>query len=127
MAKSRENKLERKFRKKLYQALIESGISHRYRKNHRKIPGTPDIFFPKLNYAIFIHGCFWHGHGCKYNFEKSDKEWENRQENQRYRDEYVYEKLNLIGIEMDIVWECEINNNINQEVERIIAIVKFLS
>lgn len=39
----------------------------RYRKNDRKLPGTPDLVLPKYRTVIFINGCFWHGHeGCKY-------------------------------------------------------------
>lgn len=39
----------------------------RYRKNVKQLPGTPDIVFPKYKTAVFVNGCFWHGHkGCKY-------------------------------------------------------------
>lgn len=38
----------------------------RYRKNVKRLPGTPDIVFPKYKTAVFVNGCFWHGHkGCK--------------------------------------------------------------
>ena len=39
----------------------------RYRKNDKRLPGSPDIVFPKYKTVIFVNGCFWHGHtGCKY-------------------------------------------------------------
>jgi len=39
----------------------------RYKLHDKTLPGKPDIVLPKLKTAIFIHGCFWHGHkGCKY-------------------------------------------------------------
>ena len=46
-------------------ALFDNGF--RYRKNDRRLPGTPDIVLPKYRTVIFVNGCFWHGHtGCKY-------------------------------------------------------------
>lgn len=38
----------------------------RYRKNDKRLPGTPDIVLPKYKTVIFVNGCFWHGHECKY-------------------------------------------------------------
>ena len=44
----------------------------RYRKNVKQLPGTPDIVFPKYKTAVFVNGCFWHGHKeCKYCFSNS--------------------------------------------------------
>lgn len=52
---------------------------YRYRKNYNKLPGSPDIYLQKYNTAIFINGCFWHGHeGCKYfNIPKSNTKFGN--------------------------------------------------
>ncbi len=49
----------------------------RYRLHGRKLPGKPDIVLPKYKTAIFVHGCFWHGHeGCKYFVvPKTRREW----------------------------------------------------
>ena len=44
----------------LRKALFANG--YRYRINYKKLPGKPDIVFPKYKTAIFVHGCFWHGH-----------------------------------------------------------------
>lgn len=42
---------------------------HRYSLNSKKVFGHPDIYLPKYNTAIFIHGCFWHRHfGCQYSY-----------------------------------------------------------
>ena len=39
----------------------------RYRKNDKKLPGSPDVVLPKYRTVIFVNGCFWHGHdGCRY-------------------------------------------------------------
>lgn len=54
-------KPEVKLRKELWRR------GFRYRKNDKRLPGSPDIVLPKHRTIIFIHGCFWHGHkGCKY-------------------------------------------------------------
>ncbi|NTV91900.1 MAG: DNA mismatch endonuclease Vsr, partial [Chlorobiaceae bacterium] len=47
----------------LRKALHEMGF--RYRLHDRKLPGSPDLVFPKYRAVIFVHGCFWHRHGCK--------------------------------------------------------------
>ena len=45
--------------------LFANGL--RYRKNDRRLPGTPDIVLPKYKTVVFVNGCFWHGHeGCRY-------------------------------------------------------------
>lgn len=45
--------------------LFKNGF--RYKLHDKKLPGKPDIVFPKLKTIIFVHGCFWHGHdNCKY-------------------------------------------------------------
>ena len=45
-------------------ALFARGF--RYRLHNPKLPGRPDIVLPKYRAAVFIHGCFWHGHNCRY-------------------------------------------------------------
>lgn len=49
----------------------------RYRLHDKKLPGKPDIVLPQYRTAIFVHGCFWHGHeGCKYFvIPKTRTEW----------------------------------------------------
>ena len=59
--KSKDTKPELIVRKYLFSQ------GFRYRINVKRLPGTPDIVLPKYRTAIFINGCFWHGHGgCKY-------------------------------------------------------------
>ncbi len=38
---------------------------YRFRLHRRDLPGTPDLVFPRARRAIFVHGCYWHGHGCR--------------------------------------------------------------
>ena len=42
------------------------GLGYRFRLHRRDLPGSPDIVFPSRGKVIFVHGCFWHGHGCRW-------------------------------------------------------------
>ncbi len=58
--RSRDTKPERRVRSDLHRA------GYRFRVHRRDLPGSPDIVLPKFRTAIFVHGCFWHGHeGCR--------------------------------------------------------------
>lgn len=83
----------------------------RYRKNVRKLPGTPDLVVPKYRTVIFVNGCFWHGHeGCKYFvWPKSNAEfWRKKIETNISRDQRKEAQLRDMGWNVMIVWECEL-------------------
>lgn len=83
----------------------------RYRKNVRKLPGTPDLVLPKYRTVIFVNGCFWHGHeGCKYFvWPKSNAEfWRQKIETNISRDQRKESQLRDMGWNVMIVWECEL-------------------
>ena len=83
----------------------------RYRKNDKRLPGSPDIVLPKHKTVIFIHGCFWHGHkGCKcYVIPKTNTEfWTEKVSRNQRRDEDVWRQLEAKGWSVIIVWECEL-------------------
>lgn len=87
--------------------LYRNGL--RYRINC-KITGKPDIVFIKNKIAIFIHGCFWHLHNCKYsNFPKSNSEfWRNKLIENKKRDSQVERTLENQGWKVYIIWECNL-------------------
>ena len=71
-------------------------MGYRYRINDKRLPGTPDIVLPKYRTAIFIHGCFWHGHkGCKYyTIPKTNTEfWQSKVARNQERDQEVWRQL----------------------------------
>ncbi|HEY7838642.1 MAG TPA: very short patch repair endonuclease [Terriglobales bacterium] len=82
----------------------------RFRLQRRDLPGTPDLVFPRLNTALFVHGCFWHGHpGClDGRIPKSRRDyWEPKLAGNKRRDAKNQRRLRSIGWRVVVVWECE--------------------
>lgn len=93
----------------LRHALWRQGF--RYLINDKHLPGRPDIVLPRYRTAIFVHGCFWHGHnGCKYyNVPKTNTEfWAAKIARNKERDQEVWRKLEAKGWSVIIVWECQL-------------------
>ncbi len=83
----------------------------RYRINDKNLPGSPDIVLPKYRTAVFIHGCFWHGHlNCKYYaVPKTNTEfWKAKVARNQERDQEVWRQLEAKGWFVIIVWECQL-------------------
>ena len=83
----------------------------RYRKNDKRLPGTPDIVLPKYKTVIFVNGCFWHGHeSCKYFVwpKSNPKFWKEKIEANIARDNQKSKLLKSKGWKVIIVWECEL-------------------
>ena len=83
----------------------------RYRKNDKHLPGTPDIVLPKYKTAIFINGCFWHGHEeCKYFIwpQNNAEFWHNKISTNKARDAKKHQELRSLGWNVVIVWECQL-------------------
>ena len=93
----------------LRHALWRKGF--RYRVNDKRLPGSPDIVLPRYRTAIFIHGCFWHGHkGCKhYAVPKTNRDfWIKKVIRNQERDQEVWRQLEAEGWFVIIVWECQL-------------------
>ena len=84
-------------------------LGYRYRLNAKKLPGRPDIVLPGRKQAIFVHGCFWHGHGCpKGRAPKSRLEyWEPKLQTNRERDAAQVLALEDLGWSVLTIWQCE--------------------
>ena len=92
--------------------LFSKGL--RYRKNVKELPGKPDIVLPKYKTAVFINGCFWHGHqGCKYFVvPKTNTEYWTKKINRNIdRDNGTYASLQKSGWNVLVVWECELKKD----------------
>ena len=90
----------------------------RYRINVRTLPGKPDRVLPKYKIAIFVHGCFWHGHDCKKGKLPSSNIdfWKNKILKNKLRDNENQAQLALLSWKVIVIWQCEISK-IDKKIE----------
>lgn len=84
---------------------------YRYRLHRRDLPGKPDIVFPSKKKAVFVNGCFWHGHHCNRGARKpktNTEYWENKIQCNRVRDKRHRIELGKLGWKTCTIWECEL-------------------
>lgn len=94
---------------RLRRVLHRQGL--RYRLHDKKLPGSPDLVFPRFRAVVFINGCFWHAHkGCKFATMPSTKKkfWKDKFEANTNRDRRNYEALMKLDWRVLVVWECAI-------------------
>lgn len=86
------------------------GMGYRYRLHRRDLPGSPDIVLPKHRVAVFVHGCFWHGHGCHlFRWPATREEfWKAKIARNIERDAEALTALNAAGWRTLVVWECAV-------------------
>ena len=91
----------------------------RYRLNYKNLPRSPDIYIPKYKVAIFVNGCFWHMHeNCRYaSIPKNNHDfWKNKLEGNVQRDKQNYIRLESMGINVIVVWGCEIKQMMKDKI-----------
>ena len=94
------------------------GHGYRYRLNHPRLPGKPDIVMRKYRTCIFVNGCFWHGHeGCRYyTIPKTNTEfWVNKVKRNKERDVKVQHELAAMGWHCITIWECELKPKVREK------------
>ncbi len=87
---------------------------YRYRLNVKSVPGKPDIVMRKYRTAIFVNGCFWHGHeGCRmFVMPKSNTAfWKEKIEHNRERDNRNYQLLISAGWQVIVLWQCKLTKD----------------
>lgn len=87
-----------------------TALGYRYRLHKETLPGKPDLVFASRRKAIFVHGCFWHGHHCKRGARepKANSEyWGAKIRRNRERDQSTTGALQASGWEVLVIWECE--------------------
>ena len=110
--KSRNTKPEILVRKFLFSR------GFRYRLNHPRLPGHPDLVLRKYRTVIFVNGCFWHGHEeCRhYVLPKSNVDfWQRKIERNRARDIEEQHRLASLGWHCITVWECQLKPKVRQQ------------
>ena len=104
--KSKDSVPEIRVRKLLH------SLGFRYKLYDPKLPGKPDLVFPKYKTVLFVHGCFWHRHkGCKYAYMPKTRQnfWKTKFNSNIERDIKVQKQLNSSGWKILIIWECELS------------------
>lgn len=89
----------------------------RYRLNHPRLPGHPDIVLRKYRTVIFVNGCFWHGHeNCKYfRLPKTNIDfWQKKIERNKERDKEEQCQLAAMGWHCITVWECQLKSKVRE-------------
>ena len=91
---------------------IVHGMGYRYRLHVRDLPGKPDLVFRRKKKVIFVHGCFWHQHGCNhYRMPKSKRDfWLPKLRKNTERDKKVSDLLTAQGWNILVVWECQLKD-----------------
>ncbi|HUG63131.1 MAG TPA: very short patch repair endonuclease [Methylomirabilota bacterium] len=86
----------------------------RYRLHPKHLPGRPDLVFPRLKLAVFVHGCQWHWHGCKRSrMPATNREyWERKIARNVARDQEARAALEALGWRWFVAWECELRSSI---------------
>ena len=83
---------------------------YRYRLYVKSLPGRPDIVMRKWRTAIFVHGCFWHGHDCQKHRPTTNAEfWQEKFARNRERDAHNQALLQAAGWHVIVVWECQLS------------------
>lgn len=87
---------------------------YRYRLHQNNLPGKPDIVFTRHRKAVFVNGCFWHKHHCKFfKWPQTNTEfWKKKINENVRRDRKYYQALIGNGWKYHIVWECELRSGI---------------
>ena len=88
-------------------------LGARYRLHRASLPGKPDIVLPGRRLAVFVHGCFWHGHDCARGARvpKANRDyWTGKVARNRTRDTANVAALTAAGWRVETVWECELKD-----------------
>ena len=98
------------------------GQGIRYRLSPRNLPGKPDLVLRRFGAAIFVHGCFWHGHdGCRFATVPATRTefWTAKISANKQRDAVSEEKLLALGWRVAVVWECALKSNQTGTLQRV--------
>lgn len=100
--RGRDTSPEMKIRRGLH------GLGFRFRLHEKALPGTPDLVFPRHRVVVFVHGCFWHGHGCALSKMPQTRRqfWHEKITGNAARDRKSEDVLLEAGWRVLLIWEC---------------------
>ena len=102
-------------------------LGYRYRIHDSRLPGRPDVVFPKRRKAIFVHGCFWHRHNCKSGRSLPSTRrafWTKKLQGNRKRDRRQALELAKSGWKVLTVWQCQLKKT--KAENTLFRVIKFL-
>ena len=113
----KDTKPELQIRKALH------ALGYRYRLHAKDLPGRPDIILPKYRAAIFVNGCFWHGHDCHlFRMPKTRTEfWKKKIEGNTIRDKLARKTLTSQSWRVLVIWECALKGKTRLGLEKAIS------
>lgn len=85
-------------------------LGYRYRLHRIDLPGKPDIVLPKYRTVIFVHGCFWHSHDCRWGLVipiTRSEFWKEKRQGTKERDARNILALEKLGWRVLVIWECQ--------------------
>lgn len=114
--KAKDSKPEMIIRRSLH------GRGFRYRLHATHLPGKPDLVFPALRAAIFVHGCFWHAHRCPaFRLPSTRQEfWSGKLAANEARDARCVSALTASGWRVLVIWECALTGPARLGVDEVI-------
>jgi DNA mismatch endonuclease (patch repair protein) len=98
------------------------GLGLRFRLHRRDLPGSPDLVLPRHRAAVFVHGCFWHAHSCRFGRSRPATNaafWRDKLARNQARDRRVIRALRRRGWRVLVIWECQLRDR--ESVRRRIA------
>lgn len=96
------------------EALRKKRVS--YRTHDKRFPGSPDLVIPRLRIAIFVHGCFWHGHSCPRGRRPKTNIvfWNTKIRGNMKRDRAAAAKLRRQGWKVRTIWQCTLGTGVKR-------------
>jgi DNA mismatch endonuclease (patch repair protein) len=93
---------------------LAHALGYRFRLHRKDLPGAPDLAFPGRAKAVFVHGCFWHGHDCARGARAPKANaayWRSKIARNRARDARALTALAELGWKALVLWECELKRD----------------
>jgi DNA mismatch endonuclease (patch repair protein) len=117
--KGKNTKLEVSIRKALH------ARGFRYRIHVNNLPGRPDLVLPKYSAVVFVHGCFWHGHSCRYFKIPQTRPdfWREKIRKNHLRDKTQESSLLAGGWRVLVVWECAVRSRSKEKFALVIDLI----